>query len=230
LRIKKGEIPMPFKKILSIFTAIALLFLVGCQKEEANTDADTNSNADADTNSNAISTESQEIEATMPISYQTISVPEDKWVREDVVKTFYLFGHQFSEDFTIESLGKDFEIDEENSELYDDGVCYVFLKYRGESLGFCNIKCLDVKSLKEAYTQPIYYISIMSRLSDEAVKFNGIQIGSTKDEVLASFGTPTESMDSEYSDSIYYLNPEEDGVSLSFDFNEDNRLKSIMIG
>jgi hypothetical protein len=208
---------MLFKRISALGVVLVLLFLAGCQKEDANTGT-------------AVESESA---TTMPISYYTLPVPEDGWSGEELITTFHLYGHQFSKDFTIESLGEDFEIDRENSKVYDGGACSVVLKYNKKSIDFFSINYKDIKSLDEVYNKKSEGLNINVYQSQELygkeiLVFNGIKLGATKEEIETAFGKQTGGD----GNSMFYFNkdrPDKNCLGFWLDDNEQLFAFSIVL-
>ncbi|MDR0919012.1 MAG: hypothetical protein LBM93_07135 [Oscillospiraceae bacterium] len=167
---------MLFKRISALGVVLVLLFLAGCQKENTKT-------ADSP-------------ETTMPISYHTLPVPEDGWNGEEAIKTFYLFGHQFSENFTIESLGEEYTINKKESTILDSGVCFIYLNHNKDFLNYFVLEYRNIKSFDEVYDKnprgvTINIDDIPELFNSNKIIFNGIKLGASKEEVETAFGTPT---------------------------------------
>ncbi|MDR0983625.1 MAG: hypothetical protein LBL93_01255 [Ruminococcus sp.] len=168
---------------------------------------------------------------TMPISYQTLPVPEDGWNGEEAIKTFYLFGHQFSENFTIESLGKDFEIDKETTDFDKGKTSVVNLKYKNNRIKYLGIILKNVQSFEELDTTSLGSVVVWCEEEDlksarNEIFFNGISLGDTMDKVKTAFGNP-EKEDS--STMLYFDKDSPEHGFLSFWFNDTGELYTFNI-
>ncbi|MDR0919399.1 MAG: hypothetical protein LBM93_09175 [Oscillospiraceae bacterium] len=197
-------------RISALGIVLVLLFLAGCQKAEMK-------------NINSPDT-------TMPVSYHTLPVPEDGWNGEEAIKTFYLFEHQFSENFTIESLGKDFEIDRETTDFDKGKTSVVNLTYKNNYIKYLGIILKNAQSFEELGTTSLGSVVVWCeedlKSARNEVFFNGISLGDTMDKVKTAFGNP-EQEDS--STMLYYDKDSPEHGCLSFWFNDTGELYTFNI-
>lgn len=98
---------MKLKKLLVMPVVAISILMVGCQKDVGS--------------SNTASTSSQVVLESMDnnINYETVPVPEGGWTVEELAKTIRINGKPVEIPFTVESLGEDYQLDD-NSSSWDE--------------------------------------------------------------------------------------------------------------
>lgn len=99
---------MKHKRILIIGVLLLSLTFTGCQRGVVTSDSNINSLV-----SQSVSETSNEE------PYKTVAVPEGGWTVEELAKTIRINGKPVEIPFTVESLGEDYQLDD-NSSSWDE--------------------------------------------------------------------------------------------------------------
>jgi hypothetical protein len=190
-------------KILTIIILL-VINLAACQNENAKTES------------------YGEIPVT---TYYTVPFSSSGWSGEELINTFYLHGRQFSNDFTIGSLGKNYGIDRTHSELLEDGECGIGLTYGKKNLDFLTLSYDNVTSIDEVYDKNPYAISVnvsntYEKYNKETIVLNGIKLGATREEIQAVFGQQTKGD----ADTMYYADRNKPDKSCLIFLLDDGKL------
>jgi hypothetical protein len=212
---------MKLKRLLVMSMVALSILMVGCQNDGDSSDT--------------VSTSSQSVLESMDnnINYETMPVPEEGWTFEqakEVAKTFYLNGRPIEDPFTIESLGDEYSINEEDTKILDSGACVVKLCYNDIELDYISINYTDIQNFEQLQTKEPYAISVNVFDDDphaysDAIAFNGIRLGASIDEVESVFGISDKKTDT----AIYYAVGNTTKNCIGFLFNNKGELYAFSI-
>ena len=175
---------MKLKKLLVMSMAALSILMVGCQKDVGS--------------SNTASTSSQVVLESMDnnINYETVPVPEGGWTVEELAKTIRINGKPVEIPFTVESLGEDYQLDD-NSSSWDENkkTLTSSLLYKGDPFMTVYISNIQSSNLNAAKSLEVVRLGVLNSDNidlNEITIINGIHIGSTDEYVKAVLGEPSE--------------------------------------
>ena len=175
---------MKLKKLLVMPLVVLSILMVGCQKDVGS--------------SNTASTSSQVVLESMDnnINYETVPVPEGGWTVEELAKTIRINGKPVEIPFTVESLGEDYQLDD-NSSSWDENkkTLTSSLLYKGDPFMTVYISNVQSSNLNAAKSLEVVRLGVLNSDNidlNEITIINGIHIGSTDEYVKAVLGEPSE--------------------------------------
>lgn len=197
-------------RFLAIIAAGAVMFcFAGCQKED-------NSVGQSEPTSGEVA------------EIKTIEPPEDGWTLDKLLDVTYLYSHQLKNPCTLNTLGSDFNFDNEFFSLHkEDNGASVMLQYKGTTIASVGLKdCRDqdtVSNDTEIYR--MFFTLLYGDDNINNVAVNGITFYSSKEDVISRLGMP----DVDVGHTVTYYKPNTEESLLSLGINEDNEVKSIHI-
>lgn len=212
------------KGLISALLAVVLIVgMTGCDK-----------NGGENFQPESYSSDSQNISTDNSIGdFKPVPVPEGGWTAESVTKTICIDGKPLEYPFTIGCLGKDFTINENDTQIFESGAAGTIL-YKDDipilTIEFQNITSYDQINSTKPYGFYSYYKDrslIKSEEVKEIVSINGVQLGETKDEIKTVFGNPNRISDD--GKVLSYFDNSTGEVCLSFWLNENDELYSFTI-
>jgi hypothetical protein len=174
---------MKLKKLLVMPVVALSILMVGCQKDVGS--------------SNTASTSSQVVLESMDnnINYETVPVPEGGWTVEELAKTIRINGKPIEMPFTINSLGADYQFDENvsswdnkkgtltSSLLYNNQPFATVMIYNAENGDFESSRLLDVVK--------IGVVSSDDNNLNKMFCINSVTINTKCEDVKLALGEPT---------------------------------------
>ena len=176
---------MKHKRILIIGVLLLSLTFTGCQRGVVTSDSNINSLV-----SQSVSETSNEE------PYKTVAVPEGGWTVEELAKTIRINGKPVEIPFTVESLGEDYQLDD-NSSSWDENkkTLTSSLLYKGDPFMTVYISNIQSSNLNAAKSLEVVRLGVLNSDNidlNEITIINGIHIGSTDEYVKAVLGEPSE--------------------------------------
>ena len=212
------------KKLLSLALISAMLLtFTACDKKENSSDTSTENSQSNQTSNSESSSSSSEPDST---NVYSIPVPEGGWTFETAAGVFCLEGKPipipFTIDAVIDKLGSDYRTFEYSAFISEEGISTTDLFHGDDRIlraTYYNIKEFDEIPSAEAGGLDVSYKvgGELNKAARKLVTFNGIKLGATKDEVLATFGEPSEYVD----ETWYYFDAETGDNCFAFIFDVD---------
>ncbi len=163
-------------------------------------------------------------------NFDPVPVPEGGWTIESIVRTVCVDGKPIKFPFTINSLGKEFRTNKEDTQIFESGAASTIL-YKDDipifTIEFQNITSYNqIESTKplgfSSYYKDIYYIEENVR---KVVSINGIQLGASKSDIESAFGHP----DSTSNRILSYKDRSTDKMCVAFWLNDKDELYSFTV-
>ena len=142
---------------------------------------------------------------------EPLPVPEGGWTAEELAKTIRINGELISIPFTIDSLGEGYTYSEESDCIECEGVKIAFVSF--------------IEEVESTDYQKVEGFSAYKNITNNMLTVNGASLGSSRSDVEKAFGTPTK-----VNDNICgYCNPNEDKVFLVVDYDENDKISTLII-
>lgn len=199
------------KKFISILAAFAVLVsFSACQSQQS---------------TELIDSVTTVVEETAEM--KTIEPPEEGWTVDGLMQTICFNGHKIIKPFTVESLGENFDIDENETVAYDDGTVGVLLTYKGEPLlvlTYSGIFGNDIENIKIREIENFSLYSNQGKYND-IITINGISTNSSIDDIKNALGK-SDIIDG---NNFVYLDRDTEQQCAVFWINENDTIDSFFI-
>ena len=174
--VRKYRYIKPFALLLA---AVLLCGMSGCSKNEGEVSKQESSLGD-----------SQNISSDNSIEdFEPVPVPEGGWTIETAAETFFINNKPISYPFAIDSLGKEFVINDKDTIIDDSGHCSTFVYCNDEIVFGATYE--RINNTEDILSANPKGISISTdENTNPNVSLNGVTLGASRDEVEAALGKP----------------------------------------
>lgn len=179
------------RKILSLFLCSVMLsgVMCSCASKDKVTDLSQNGNSASTVDNSSTIPDDVKERLKEVHDAEPVKLPAEEWNFETICSSIYINSKQFSYPCTINDLGEEFEIidNEEYKLKYDKEkkMGSIYLTYYGNIV--CNVRVDDCEDIADIADSPIGAMVFMQEMDEDAVfpvSFNGVTIGDNAERIL----------------------------------------------
>ncbi len=163
-------------------------------------------------------------------NFDPVPVPEGGWTIESIVRTICIDEKPIKFPFTINSLGKEFRTNKEDTQIFESGAASTILYMDG--MPIFTIEFQNITSYNQIEsTKPLGFSSYYKDSNNieenvrKVVSINGIQLGASKSDIESAFGHP----DSTSNRILSYKDRSTDKMCVGFWLNDKDELYSFTV-